>query len=122
MFRWLAGIDSDGPGYQKIVIRPGPPPAADRTPAPIRWVTAGYDSICGRIASKWSVEADGFYLDVTIPPNTTAVVMVPAASAASVMESGRPIGSSGDVKFLRQEEDRAVFEVNSGSYRFQAGR
>jgi len=122
MFRWLAGIDSDGPGYRRIVIRPGPPPAADRTPPPIRWVTAEYDSIRGRIASKWSVEDDGFHLEVTIPPNTTAVVMIPAPAAAAVNESGRPAGSSGDVRFLRQEDDRAVFAVKSGSYRFQVGR
>lgn len=100
----------------------GTAPNADRTPAPVKWVNAFYDSIHGKIVSKWKHEDGRFQLEVTIPPNTTALVMIPAASASKVTESGRAIGPTGDVKFLRQEGDRAVFETQSGTYRFLAGR
>jgi alpha-L-rhamnosidase len=57
-------------------------------------------------------------MEITIPPNTTATVYVPAKDAASVVESGRPAAKSGGVKFLRMEKDRAVYEVGSGMYEF----
>jgi alpha-L-rhamnosidase len=59
-------------------------------------------------------------MDVTIPANTTATVYVPAKDVASVRESGKPASQSEGVKFLRMEQDRAVLEVASGSYEFEA--
>ena len=68
MFRTLAGIDSDGPGYSKIIIRPTPPsPGSNAQHEPIDWVKASYDSIRGKIVSHWKVDGDRFQLDVTIP-------------------------------------------------------
>jgi lysophospholipase L1-like esterase len=57
-------------------------------------------------------------MDVTIPVNTTATVYVPAEDAASVLESGKPVSDAKDVKFMRMENNAAVFEVGSGSYHF----
>jgi alpha-L-rhamnosidase len=67
-------------------------------------------------------------MDVTIPINTTATVYVPAKEAAEVTESGpstslragKPTGKVEGVKFLRMKDGAAVYEVGSGSYRFQA--
>jgi alpha-L-rhamnosidase len=68
----------------------------------------------GIIASSWKLGKDGLALDVTVPPNTTATVWVPAKNAASVTESGK------SVKAARTEAGYAVFEVGSGSYAFRA--
>jgi alpha-L-rhamnosidase len=57
-------------------------------------------------------------LVVTVPANTTATVYVPAADALHVTESGRPAASAEGVKFLRQENGVASYEVGSGTYRF----
>jgi alpha-L-rhamnosidase len=59
-------------------------------------------------------------MDVTIPPNTTATIFVPAKDAASVTESGKPVGEAVGVKFLRMENNVAVYVVGSGSYRFRS--
>lgn len=45
-------------------------------------------------------------------------VLVPAKSADAITESGKPLAKAPGVKFLRMETDRAVLEVESGSYRF----
>ena len=56
MFSQLAGIQTDGPGYKRIIIRPTPPsPGSNPDQKPIDWVRAHYDSIHGRIASAWKV-------------------------------------------------------------------
>jgi len=42
---------------------------------------AAYASVAGRIESAWRIETGRFHLDVTVPPNTTATVFVPADRA-----------------------------------------
>ena len=121
MFFRLAGIDADGPGYERIVIRPSPPsPGSNPDRAPIHWVKAHYDSVRGRIVSNWRRTADRFELETTIPANTTATVYVPATSAGQVAESGKPLDKTRGVRFLRMENDRAVLAVESGAYRFDS--
>jgi len=70
MFSMMAGIDTEGPSYKRIVIRPRPGGNITR-------VSAHYDSIRGRIESSWKVEDGTFKLEVNIPPNTTATVYLP---------------------------------------------
>ena len=109
----LAGIGADPsvPGFKKIVIKPA-------TPGDLTWVKASYNSIYGKIESHWAVRQGGFTLDVTIPPNTTAVVYVPAKAGASVTEGGKPAAQSVGVKYLRSENGAAVYDVASGRYSF----
>lgn len=119
MFSQLAGIQSDGVGYKRIIIRPTPPsPGSNPDQKPIDWVRAHYDSIRGRIASEWKLGGGRFSLNVTIPANTTATVFVPARDAAGITESGKPLAQSQGVKLLRVEGDRVVLAVESGTYRF----
>jgi hypothetical protein len=112
-YKDLCGIDSDpaGPGFKKIIIRPQP--VGD-----LKWARASYDSVRGRISSHWEREGGAFNLKVSIPANTTATVFVPAQPGAVVHESGKPAAESAEVKFVRQEKDRAVFKVGAGDYRF----
>ena len=76
------------------------------------------------IATRWSRTAAGLeLLDVTVPPNATARVAVPATRAKDVTE----IGSGGaviaerapSVTLVGVEGDRVVYEVGSGSYQFR---
>jgi len=119
MMRTLAGIDTDGPGYRRIIIRPSPPsPGSNPEREPINWVKAHYDSIHGRIVSNWRRTADRFELEATIPANTTATVYLPTRRADGVTESGKPLARANGVKLLRQEGSRVVLAVESGNYRF----
>jgi alpha-L-rhamnosidase len=114
LYSHVAGIDTDGPGFQKIVIHPQIcPPGMGLT-----FAKARYDSIRGRIESGWKIADGKLTLDVTIPANSTATVYVPAADAAKVAEGGKPAGESPGVKFLRMEAGAAVFEIGSGMYSF----
>lgn len=111
----LAGIGDDptGPGFKKIIVNPQP--VGDLT-----WVKASFDSIRGKIISHWTKAEGVFNLSITIPPNTTATVFVPARSADEVTVDEVIAARSVGVKFLRQERDRAVFEVDSGQWVFQS--
>ncbi len=115
MFSTLAGIDTDGPGFKKIVIHPRP--GGD-----ITWARAGYDSIRGKISTHWRTKDGSYEQDVTIPPNTTATIYVPAGSLNNVFENSLPAVDSDGVKFVRMSDGFAVFEVGSGSYSFFVSR
>jgi alpha-L-rhamnosidase len=95
-----------------MLIRPYP--AGDLT-----FVKASHPSMYGTIATSWKRAADGgFTLDVTVPPNTTATVWLPAKDVSGVTESGRSVKAAQGVRFLRAEGGAAVFEVEPGSYSF----
>ena len=122
-FRNLAGIDALEPGYRRIAIAPRPPETDSKLdPRPIEWVKARYDSIRGRIESAWRREDDKLVLEVAIPPNTTGVVRVPAASPESVKEGGKPLADAPGVKVIDAAPGRIAVEVGSGRYRFEARR
>jgi hypothetical protein len=102
----LAGIQNapGSAGFKEIVI--APQPVGDVT-----WAKASYNSIRGKIRSDWKRDASKFTLAVSIPANTTATVYVPAKSAAAVTKTG-------GATFLRMENGRAVFAIESGDYTF----
>ena len=117
-YRDLAGIDTEGPGFRRLKLRPGLPNASHPEAKPIEWVRASYVHPRGRIESDWRKRGDRFEWNLTVPANTTATVYVPANSRESVTEGGRPLDQSPGVRFLRLEGDRVVVDVASGSYRF----
>lgn len=119
-----------------------PPDATGRrSHGDITWVRASYDSIRGKIVSDWKLDRWGEATDepnknnggspqgpargdarptkyklnlrVTIPPNTTATVYVPAKNADNVK-------TDTGAKFLREENGCAVFEIGSGKYEFES--
>jgi alpha-L-rhamnosidase len=113
--RWLGGIQPqpEAIGFDRILIRPQAVPG-------LKWVKSSYNSVRGRIVSNWSRDGDRLSLELVVPANTTATVFVPAQAAARVTESGKPVGQTKGVKFLRMENHAAVYEVGSGTYRFQS--
>jgi alpha-L-rhamnosidase len=114
-YQGLAGIqtDPDAPGFKNTIIKPA-------IVGDVTWVKSHHDSPYGRIVSNWKREGEKVTMDVTIPPNSTATVFVPAKDAAGVTESGKPAGEAEGVKFLRTENNAAVYAVGSGDYQFQS--
>jgi alpha-L-rhamnosidase len=118
-FQTLAGIDTDGPGYRRIIIRPRPPtPGSNPERTPVDWVKARYDSPSGRIVSEWRQTKGRFELNVTVPVNSTATVFLPALAKDDIRVNGQPLGKVADVQWLRQENGCAVLTVSSGGYSF----
>ncbi len=112
-YRTVLGIDSQGPGFQRIVIRPIPGGG-------LTWARGHYDSPQGRIAVAWSLAGHRMDLNVSIPANATALVFIPAAEASAVQEGGKQAARAEGVTFVRQEPGSAVFSIGSGTYAFSA--
>ena len=108
VYRSVAGIDTtpSAPGYREIVIRP-------RLDSRVTKARGEYESVYGKIVSDWQ-NGDGsgpFSLEVTIPANTTAKILLPLAGKGQVTQDER------EVKFSKQSDSYLV-EVGSGSYKF----
>lgn len=113
MFKTIGGIDLLEPGYRRILIRPRPGGGIDGA-------SVSYESIRGRIASKWRIEDGRLTLEVQVPANTTAEVHVPTRRPESVKANGRAVREVKGVTVLRSDSEATVFEVGSGAYRFTA--
>ncbi len=113
LYEQLAGIQADParPGFRHILMKP-------LLVGDLQFVEATYQSPYGLIASHWQRDAQLLNWEITVPPNTTATVWVPAHGNANVLESGQAAETARGVKPLRREPGYAVFEVLSGSYRF----
>jgi alpha-L-rhamnosidase len=115
LFGYIGGIRPATPGFKSILIAPV-------IREGLTWANTSFDSIHGQIASAWKKEGNRLTLEVTVPANTTATVCVPAGDTDRITESGQPAAKAKCVKFLRQENGQAIFEVGSGSYKFAAER
>jgi alpha-L-rhamnosidase len=113
LYSTVAGIDTDPerPGFRHLLIRPRPGGG-------ITWTRATYRSIRGPIATDWRQEGRRFALNVSVPPNTTATIHVPAPDMRAVRESGRPATAAPGLRALGMRDGAAVFAAGSGEYRF----
>jgi alpha-L-rhamnosidase len=79
MYRHILGInpDAEHPGYKHFTIHP-------RLGGTLSWAKGSYRSIYGEIASSWKLEDGNFVLEVKIPVNTTATIILPGKEKAPV--------------------------------------
>jgi alpha-L-rhamnosidase len=115
LYENLAGIqpDPEQPGFKHILMRPTP--VGD-----LRFVRAQHQTVHGAITSHWRRTGDAFQWDVTLPPNTTATLSIPATDAQSIRQNGRSALQAPGLRFIKMQGDRAVFEAGSGQYRLQS--
>lgn len=114
-YQTLAGINPDParPGFKHIILRPRPV-------AGLAWVKAEHDSPYGKIVSRWEMRGGRFTWNVTVPPGATATAWIPARGAGDVSEGGRAARQAKGVRFAGMKEGAAVFELEAGSYKFEA--
>lgn len=105
---WLYGVvagldtDPDMPGFKRILMRPQPGGG-------LTYAQAEYKSLYGKAAIKWAIEGDNMVVDIEVPHNTTAHVVLPAA-VPEVIEGD-------DVTFTACCGGSEA-ELGSGVYRF----
>lgn len=79
LYHGLAGIrpDPKQPGFRNVIIQPA-------IVGDITWVKAHHDGPYGRITSHWQREGAKLVLEVAIPPNSTATVVLPGQSPKQI--------------------------------------
>ncbi len=111
----LGGIypSTNSVGFNPFIIKPS-------VVGDLEWVNCRYQSIRGEIISKWRIDNNTFYLEVTVPGNTTAYINIPAVDPESVFESDKPAAKAKGLKFMQYKNRYAEFEAGSGTYYFRS--
>lgn len=113
MVSFLAGINHQLPGFKVSRICPYLP--ADGS---VTRVKASHKTPYGRIVSEWEVKDQSKSFKVTIPPNTSGIISLPAEPDATVTESGRALEEAPGCQFMQERAGRKEILLRSGSYHF----
>lgn len=101
IYRVVLGIEPLEPGFGRVRLRPQPGPG-------VEWAAGHYRSLQGLIGVSWRNREGAFELNLTIPVNTTASVVLPGR-AAEAEWNGRTVKIAGEP---------AGIEVGSGVHHF----
>jgi alpha-L-rhamnosidase len=114
LYQVVAGIeiDPERPGYKHIIFQPHPGGG-------LTYAKARLESLYGTVRCGWTKGLDGkMVVEVQVPCNTTATLILPKAVLAQVTESGLPASSVAGVNDIRQRGDDVEVGLGSGSYVF----
>ena len=109
LYQYVAGIDTDTPGFKHLVLHPHPGPG-------LSYAQARFDSPYGTVGSDWKVSNGKFVWNVTVPSNTTATLEVPGTGTASVTEGGMPISIDQTSMSGADDLERITMNVGAGTY------
>jgi alpha-L-rhamnosidase len=112
LFKCVGGIYPLEPGYQTFAVAPV-------IGEGLTWAKTSYVSMYGEIVSDWKKENGKVRLTVTVPPNTHALIRVPAASSAQVTEGGQPLAQSVGLSVSGESNGGVCVRASSGRYAFR---
>jgi alpha-L-rhamnosidase len=124
-YQALAGIKvgADGPGYRQIRIEP-------QIARDLAWASGTVETVRGTVSSAWSHFPDATSLEVTIPVNSQARIVIPTEAEATevvvregeqvVWDKGQYVPGVPGVTAASQESNGSiVVELGSGRYSFK---
>jgi len=112
MYERIAGISPLEAGYKRILIAPMP---CDK----LEYAEAEYDSMYGMISSGWKKTNTSLELKVTIPPNTTAQIIIPIDEGMKLVLDDKLIDNQPGIALVRRNESSIVLNTGPGSYFFK---
>ncbi len=109
----LGGIDQEesSVGYKKIIIKP-------EMAGNISFSRTSYNSPYGEIRCNWDKQPDMIRINIEIPVNTTAKILIPVKPKSIVAENEILISNVKDVKILSDKDGYLLCQVGSGRYSF----
>ncbi|WP_316767224.1 glycoside hydrolase family 78 protein [Pedobacter frigiditerrae] len=114
MYKTVAGINYNGdqPGYKKITI--APKPGGNFTNA-----SAKLETLYGEVMSSWKLADNKFVLDVIIPTNTSANIILPSSANAKITDNGQDIEKLNYIKIMGLNGSEKTLSVGSGTYHIE---
>jgi hypothetical protein len=99
-------------GYEQILINPEP--VGD-----ITWAETLYQTIHGEVFCSWKISDGNFHLQIRIPANCTATVVLPQSDPVKIWEEESPLRVSGAIKKIETSGNKILCEIPSGEYFFK---
>lgn len=114
MYERIAGLSLLEPGYKKFRIAPIP------NTQYLNSASASLVTSFGKASSSWIIEDKTFKLDVIIPPNTTADVIIPYGTIDNLLVNGNPFHEDSNLKLKSSTSNAINIIANPGTYKFQS--
>lgn len=115
LYRRIAGLNKSEHGYKHILIEPD-------LECGLQFAEASHESLYGTISTRWEIKTDRFTLQVIIPVNTTATVILPNAAGSKVLESGIAVEEADGITEVKKERGNLRVLLGSGKYSFHYTR
>jgi alpha-L-rhamnosidase len=112
-YKYLGGIRpvEEDPGYKHFNVKP-------YFPEDLSWVKSNTNSSYGRIENNWERVEDGITMDISIPFNTSASIILPGGSTYHVLSENKKEIS---VSEFTDDVDKVSFKLASGNYQIKIG-
>lgn len=119
MYNYSLGIkrDENSPGFKHFILQP----EVDTT-GHLTFAQGHYDSMYGRIESRWEQKANATTYAFTIPDNTSATVILPAPSLKSVKWDGKRLNRQLTKAMFDKQKKQIRLELTSGRYELLTGK
>jgi alpha-L-rhamnosidase len=122
-YQAVGGITPETPGYERIRIAP-------QIVRDLTWASATVETVRGTVSSSWIHSPGSITLDVAIPVNSTATVVIPKdpeTTDVTVREGDRVVwehgnfvpGTAGVTAASQTHDGSLTLEVGSGRYAFK---
>jgi alpha-L-rhamnosidase len=107
LYKYLGGIKptEEQPGFKQFSINP-------YFPDDLNWVESRIESMYGPIESNWKRNANEISMNIRIPFNTSASVILPTDSTVIVKEANGTLLNIDEI----YRNDNTTFNLPSGSY------
>ncbi len=114
MYERIAGLSSLAPGYKKIKIAPIPNTKF------LTSASASLNTLYGTASSSWKIENNTFYLNVEVPPNTTAEIHIPTTQKESILLNGIAVKKNKNINLVAFSNTSLTLLVKAGTYKIQS--
>lgn len=116
LYQVAGGIQLMEPGYKKIRIQP-------ELGEHLTSAEAELQSMYGTIQTAWRKQPDGSTeIDVMIPANTTAEIILPTNLSSRILEQGQSLEHVGGVSDVETTAQGTKVTVGSGEYHFMIAK
>ncbi|MFP4845002.1 family 78 glycoside hydrolase catalytic domain [Winogradskyella sp. PE311] len=113
MYERIGGIAPLEAGYKTIRIAPV-------SKQPLTSASVSLNTPYGKVESSWEITNKEFQLEIVIPPNTTAQVIIPSNTQNELMLNGTSFKEDSNVKLVNTSNDAFELLVQPGTYSFES--
>jgi alpha-L-rhamnosidase len=120
LYSVVAGIrfDPAAPGGKRWIIHPQLPPVGSAQAQRLTQARASFASSYGMVTSGWTRAGATVTMEVIIPSNTTAQIILPTAKISAAQEHGKGLKSAPGLSQIKVVNGRVTCLAGSGTYRF----
>jgi alpha-L-rhamnosidase len=113
MYKIILGINpsDEHPGFKHFTIKPQPGGS-------LTWAKGSYKSINGLISSEWRKDKGQLKLDVEIPVNTSATIILPVDRNAMIKLNSNSLANE-MINRNHNVENETAIDLGSGKYSFE---